>query len=56
MKKVKEDNNFPYTARIPNESDILTELDKDEIPQELEFFSGVQNRLNLYFLNLIHII
>ena len=25
---------------MPNESEILTELDKDEIPQELEFFSG----------------
>ena len=31
---------FPYSFRMPNESEILTELDKDEIPQELEFFSG----------------
>ena len=31
---------FPYSCRMPNESEILTELDKDEIPQELEFFSG----------------
>ena len=31
---------FPYSFRTPNESEILTELDKDEIPQELEFFSG----------------
>ena len=31
---------FPYSFRMPNESDILTEFDKDEIPQELEFFSG----------------
>ena len=31
---------FPYSFKMPNESEILTELDKDEIPQELEFFSG----------------
>ena len=31
---------FPYSFRMPNESEILTELDKDEIPQELKFFSG----------------
>ena len=31
---------FPYSFRTPNESEILTELDKDEIPQELEFLSG----------------
>ena len=31
---------FPYSFRTPNESEILTELDKDEIPQELEFFGG----------------
>ena len=31
---------FPYSFRTPNEGEILTKLDKDEIPQELEFFSG----------------
>ena len=31
---------FPYSFRMPNESEILTELDNDKIPQELEFFSG----------------
>ena len=40
---------FPYSFRTPNESEILTELDKDEIPQELEFFSGgAENARSLY--------
>ena len=40
---------FPYPVRLPNESEILTELDKDEIPQELEFFSGgAENARSLF--------
>ena len=40
---------FPYSFRTPNESQILTELDKDEIPQELEFFSGgAENARSLF--------
>ena len=40
---------FPYSFRTPNESEILTELDKDEIPQELEFFSGgAENARSLF--------
>ena len=34
---------------MPNESEILTELDKDEIPQELEFFiGGAENARSLF--------
>ena len=40
---------FPYPVRLPNESEILIELDKDEIPQELEFFSlGAENARSLF--------
>ena len=40
---------FPYSFRTPNESEILTELDKAEIPQELEFFSGgAENARSLF--------
>ena len=40
---------FPYSVRLPNESEILTELDKDEILQELEFFSGgAENARSLF--------
>ena len=40
---------FTYSFRTPNESEILTELDNDEIPQELEFFSGgAENARSLF--------
>ena len=40
---------FPYSFRTANESEILTELDKDEILQELVFFSGgAENARSLF--------
>ena len=50
MKQAKGGSNFfPYPVRLPNESEILTELDKDEIPQELECFSGgAENARSLF--------
>ena len=43
---------FPYLFRMPNESEILTKFDKDEIPQELEFFSGGTERAKSLFSKL----
>ena len=37
---------------MPNESEILTKFDKDEIPQELEFFSGGTERAKSLFSKL----